>query len=125
MKASVRIITKSSGNAHTAPLFKQLQILPFKELMDFEVGLFMFKFKNGLTPPIFNNTWNYRHQVHGYATRGRENFVTDHSTRSYILNSPINYFPRFFNSLPEQLKRLHSYPEFKRKLFMYLLNRIQ
>lgn len=125
IKACVRIITKSSGNAHTAPLFKQLQILPFKELMDFEVGLFMFKFKNGLTPPIFNNAWNYRHQVHGYSTRGRDNFVTDHSTRSYILDSPLNYFPRFFNSLPEQLKRLQSYPEFKRKLFNYLLNRIQ
>ncbi len=124
-KECVRLITNKPRTAPSAPLFKQLQILPFKELMDFNIAQFMFRFKHGLCPKVFDNQWNYRFSLHSYNTRQRRDFTVDASTRSYIQNSPLNYFPRFFNSLPEYLKRIDDFKEFKRKTFIFLLNRIQ
>ncbi len=46
----MRLITNKHRTAPSAPLFKQLQILPFKELMDFNIAQFMFRFKHGLCP---------------------------------------------------------------------------
>ena len=124
-KQCVRIITRSSGSAPSAPLFKQLQILPYKELRDFQIGLFMHKFMHGKSPPIFNDLWNYRRNIHTYHTRQRDFFHVDVSTRSYIQNSPLNYFPNFFNTLPVYLKRIENFNEFKRKLFIFQLNKVQ
>jgi hypothetical protein len=56
-KKSIRIITRSSYNSHTEPLFKAIGILPLNYLISFFKILFMYDFTNKLLPESFSNTW--------------------------------------------------------------------
>ena len=53
-KRLVRIISNQSFDAHTAPLFRELKILRFTDIFLFQLGKFMYLFKLGLLPEIFN-----------------------------------------------------------------------
>ena len=124
-KKCVRIITNSSSTANSSPLFKQLRILPFKELRDFHIMLFMHKYLHGQQPDIFDGTWQYRHQLHQYNTRNREDLNVDVTTKNYIFKLPLIQFPLIFNSLPEELKSIQDFKLFKKRTFNYLLNNIE
>ena len=124
-KKCVRIITNSSSTASSAPLFKQLRILPFQELRDYNIMLFMHKYLNGQQPDIFDDTWQYRRQFHRYNTRNRDDFNVDNTTKNYIFKLPLIQFPLVFNSLPEELKSIQDFKLFKKRTFNYLLNRIE
>ena len=123
-KECCRIILKKPRRTPSRILFKQLEILPIKKQMDYDVLLFMYKYKNNLQPKVFDNTWNTRNSIHGYETRFRYDFTIDQTNRNFIFNSPLHYFPRIWNSLPENLKIIPTYLEFKRKAFLHILNTI-
>ena len=123
-KKCVRIITHSSATAPSAPLFKQLQILPYAELRDYNIMLFMHKYLHGNQPEVFNGQWTYRNQIHTYNTRRRDDFNVDIATKAYIFKSPLIQFPMVFNSLPEQIKSIRDFKVFKRRVFNYQLNKI-
>ena len=124
-KSCARIIAKTNNNrANTSPLFKQYRILPYDELMTFNICKFMFDYKHGLSPKIFENTWNYIQNVHDHETRNRGDFRTLVSQKQYIMNSPLYKFPRIFNSLPANIKNIENEKEFRRKLFNHLINNI-
>ena len=53
-KRLVHIISNQSFDAHTAPLFRELKILRFTDIFLFQLGKFMYLFKLGLLPEIFN-----------------------------------------------------------------------
>ncbi len=124
-KKCVRIITNSSSTANSSPLFKQLRILPFKELRDYHIMLFMHKYLNNRQPDVFDDTWQYRHQLHQYFTRNRGDLNVDSTTKNYIFKLPLIQFPLIFNSLPEELKSIQDFKLFKKRTFNYLLNRIE
>ena len=56
-KAAIRIIAGKSYNAHTEPLFKELQILPLPDLISFSKIQFMQRFVQNFLPTSFNDTW--------------------------------------------------------------------
>ena len=52
-KSAIRIITGSSYNSHTEPLFKRLQILPLPDLISFSKLQFMRRFsQNSYLPRL-------------------------------------------------------------------------
>ena len=53
-KAAVRIISGAKYNAHTEPLFKNLQILPLPDLISFSKLQFMQRFSQKFLPTSFN-----------------------------------------------------------------------
>ena len=53
-KSAIRIITGSSYNSHTEPLFKRLQILPLPDLISFSKLQFMHIFSLKFLPSLFN-----------------------------------------------------------------------
>ena len=53
-KSAIRIITGSSYNSHTEPLFKRLQILPLPDLISFSKLQFMHIFSQKFLPSSFN-----------------------------------------------------------------------
>ena len=57
-KAAVRIISSSSYNAHTEPIFKKLKILPLPKLTEFFRLQFFQQFKQGLMPLSLKNIWS-------------------------------------------------------------------
>ncbi len=125
-KNCIRIIAKSNNNReHTKPLFKQYQILPYNELMKFNICKFMHKFKNNLTPRIFDDCWQFNYDIHGYPTRNNNNYVTRTNSNSFIMNTPLFRFPRIFNELPANIKNIQNEKLFHKKLFYHLLNNIE
>ena len=56
-KSAIRIITGSSYNSHTEPLFKRLQILPLPDLISFSKLQFMHRFSQKFLPSLFDETW--------------------------------------------------------------------
>ncbi len=54
---AVRLLFNAKYNAHTEPLFKAAEILPFNNLCDFFKIQFMQQFSQGFLPTSFSNTW--------------------------------------------------------------------
>ena len=54
-KKATRIITFSQFDAHSTPLFKNLRILKFSDLVNFHTSIFMHKFYNNKLPPFFSD----------------------------------------------------------------------
>ena len=123
-KKCVRIICNVSATAPSAVLFKQLGILPYAELRDYNIMLFMHKYLHGSQPEIFEGQWTFRHQVHNYNTRARTDFNVDTATRAFLFKSPLIQFPLIFNSLPNEIKNIRDFKQFKKKVFAYQLNKI-
>ena len=56
-KSAVRIISGSSYNSHTEPLFKKLKILPLPDLITFSKIQFMQRFSQKNLPESVNDIW--------------------------------------------------------------------
>jgi hypothetical protein len=56
-KEAIRAICHAGHREHTAPLFKQLKILPLNELIKFSVLKFMHSFSYNYLPVSFNQMW--------------------------------------------------------------------
>ena len=54
-KKALRLITFSKWTAHTAELFKNLEILTLPKLYIYHIQIFMFKFHNHKLPCLFNH----------------------------------------------------------------------
>ena len=57
-KKAIRIVSGSSYNAHTEPIFKELRILPLSKLILYFNLQLMQKFKQGFLPCSFNSVWS-------------------------------------------------------------------
>ena len=68
-KRSIRLITNTKKRDSTISAFHRLRILRLPELFKYGVLLFMFKFKNNLLPPIFNEFYSVNSAFHRYPTR--------------------------------------------------------
>ena len=115
-KRSIRIICKSSFDAHTDPLFKELRILKFMDICRFQIGKIMYQYKAGLLPKCFDNIFLETNQVHGYNTRSSKSFYI-FSCRTNIRQFSIRFQgPKFFNSLSNDIKTSISIFSFISKL---------
>ena len=56
-KKIVRIMTYSTFYTHTAPIFKELQILTVDKLVVHRIAIVMYKFNNGLLPAVLNTLY--------------------------------------------------------------------
>ena len=54
-KRVVRIIPKSTFNAHLNPIFKKLEQIKISNIKQLELGKFMFSFSHSFLPVIFKD----------------------------------------------------------------------
>ena len=54
-KKAMRIICSQSKYAHTEPVYKELKILDVKNIYNYLVGQFMFRYQNNLLPDVFDS----------------------------------------------------------------------
>jgi hypothetical protein len=87
-KAVIRLISNAKYNSHTAPLFKELKILPLNMLIQLNLSKIMYYFKNNKLPYCFNGSWRTGLEMNivtgGPLLRNADDFVvpfarTDHS----------------------------------------------
>ena len=111
-KRVIRIVNKSNYDAHTDPIFKNLNLLKFHDIHLVQLGQFMFAFKISIVPRKFENIFTRNNQIHSYNTRYANSFRLP-LCRTNIRQFSVFYKgPKFFNSLsPEITQALHlSHP---------------
>ena len=54
-KRAVRLIDNSKKAAHSDPLFLKFKILKIQDMVDFNQGIFMYKYVNNMLPTSFAN----------------------------------------------------------------------
>ena len=73
-KRVIRIISKSTFDSNSDPIFKELELLKLNDARQLELGKLMFSFNRSLLPSKFNNYFSLNKQVHSYATRYANDF---------------------------------------------------
>ena len=68
-KKAICIITFSRFDDHTSPLFKQLYLLKFVDLIYFHTALFMYQSHSNILPTVFNDFFSPVSKRHKYNTR--------------------------------------------------------
>ena len=89
-KKSLRIIYFLNHNAHTSPLFRDLNILKLPDKIALENCLFINKYFNKCLPTIFKNWFTLSSDFHTYNTRWSNLgciVVPPHNTKLYGRNS--------------------------------------
>ena len=82
-KKIVRIIRYTHYFAHTEIIFKELGILPIENIFIERVGVFMFKYKNGLLPPVMTDLYLRNNEIHNYETRNCNKFSIASGTETF------------------------------------------
>ena len=121
-KKLVRIISKAPFDAHTGPLFKDLQILKFHNIYKYHTGKLMFLFTKNLLPNYFKSMFILTSRVHSYNTRSSKLFYT-FPCRTNLRQFSIRFQgPKFFDSLSNNIKDSESISLFSKKLKEFLLS---
>ena len=68
-KKALRIITFSSYNEHSSPLFKDPNVVKLSGIITFQLAVFMYKFHNNLLSSVFDPYFNSVRMLHNYNNR--------------------------------------------------------
>ena len=68
-KKVVRIIGNVEYNDHSSPLFKELKILKFDDILKMQLACLMFDYDHGNLPICFNTLFTKTSIIHSYGTR--------------------------------------------------------
>ena len=121
-KRAVRIVNYSTYDANTGPIFKKLELLKLHDIHLFQLGFFMFSFKNSTLPSKFNNLFFMNSQIHNYNTRSAHSFHLPLCRTNTRLFSIYFQGPKFYNSFNSVITGSSSSASFKRKLKEILLS---
>jgi hypothetical protein len=126
-KMAIRAITNSRYNAHTGPIFKRLNILPFQLLAQYFQLKFMFEFKNNLSPRSFANIWKTRGQLNNGNIFLRNNQVFHVPLARLCLLKRLPYcslpdaWNKFTGNEQEVVKQATSRQQFSKRLKKHLI----
>ena len=107
-------MTFTSYHAHTAPIFRDLEILTTDKLIVHRIGIVMYKFNYGFLPEVFKNSEIYSHN-----TRSKDMFQISSGTQTFS-----NISARICNSLVVNIDINVSLIKFKVSLKQYLLSNV-
>jgi hypothetical protein len=128
-KKAIRIITNSSYNAHTEPLFKKTCILPFPNLCEFFKVQFMHSFKNNFLPSSFLNTWTTNRERRAdqaeIELRNDNDFFIPLARSNKLAKFPLTSFPQIWHNFPDgSIKFIRNKIEFNSKLKKHYINEL-
>jgi hypothetical protein len=97
-KAAVRIVCNAGYRDHTAPLFKQLGILPLNELIKYSNLKFMHNFSHRKLPLSFHDMWTTnRERNPNLALRNADNLYIPAHNFATLKKLPLFSFPKIWN----------------------------
>ena len=127
-KAAVRIISSSSYNAHTEPIFKNLNILPLPKLTLFFKLQFFQQFKTGFFPSGLRNMWSTAYELNPdrlYHLRNDDDICTPISRLVHFNNFPLYSIPQVWSEFKEEeIKIQQNKILFSSLLKKHLLNQL-
>lgn len=124
-KKAIRIVCKTSYNAHTAPLFKELDILPIDLQIQYASLSFMHDFTHNKLTHSFNETWMKNNVINEhYNLRNGDDYFIGRHRYNYLTSHPLFNFPSLWNGLDESLKSIEDKNEFIKALKSNLLEHL-
>ena len=123
-KKVIRIMTNSSFDSSSRPIFCELNILPLHLIYKFSLATLMHKIHNGKipAPPQLNLIEN----IHGYNTRlsKQQNYYQNFNRLNVGQFSYISKGIKIWKDVPENLKKLplHVYKKKMKDCFLEILN---
>jgi hypothetical protein len=129
-KAAIRILANKSYNAHTGPLFKKLNILPFTDLVKFFNLQFMQRYIQGFLPISFRDVWltneARRNQDNvNIVLRNSENLHIPFARLSSSLRQPYVLLPKLWSDFTqEDIKIVRNKLDFNLKLKKFMLDEL-
>jgi hypothetical protein len=123
-KKAIRIICNAPSRAHTAPLFKELKILPLEKLIIYSKLKFMHNFVHQKLPFSFNETWlkNIERNPRLNLRNAQDLYIKPINYIS-IKRLPLFTFPSLWNQ-ENQSKAIPELVKYLRSLKIRLLNEI-
>ena len=73
-KKAIRIICSKNRFSHSGPLMKELSVLRVKNIYNYLVGQFMFRYEDKLLPNVFESYFTLSNTIHAYNTRQQSSF---------------------------------------------------
>ena len=92
-KKVVRFMTYFYYYSHTAPIFRDLDILTIDQLIVHRIGTVMYKFNYGLLPDVLSTMYRKNCEIHSYNTRSKDMFRISSGTQTFS-----NISARIWNS---------------------------
>ena len=124
-KKAIRTICNVPSRTHTAPLFKELKILPLEKLISYSKIKFMHNFVHQKLPFSFNETWMKNNERNpGLNLRNAQDYFVKPSIFTTLKRLPLFTFPSLWNS-ETALKDIQDSKIFLRSLKIRLLNEIE
>jgi hypothetical protein len=124
-KKAIRIMTNSTYNAHTKPLFIQHAILPFDKLILQSQLNFMHAIEYKYAPPSFNDTWQKnRDRDPDVNLRNAEDYYLTRPRTETFKKSTFYAIPTAWNDLIPEIKYQENKFTFKWALKAHLLSEI-
>jgi hypothetical protein len=124
-RKAIRIITKSSYNDHTGPLFLSLRILPFDKIIQLNRLLFMHSVTYSYAPLSFHDTWSLNENRDlNYDLRNRDTFLTPPVRIELFRKIPLYSLPTEWNNLGEHIRLQRNRTTFKIALTDFLFDNI-
>ena len=115
-KRVIRIVSRSSSDAHTNPIFVSLRILKFEDIFKLQIGKVMYLYRNGLLPVSFNDMFLLNCDIHAYNTRNKNSFRLPYCRTNVRKFSLRFQGPKIFNSLSSEIQNAFSTALFTSKL---------
>ena len=127
-KKAIRLISGSRYNAHTDPLFKNLNILKVKDIFVIQSLKFYYNYVNDKLPEYFKNIFNDVRDIHEYNTRSSTSLHIPR-TRRHKTNKTTRYsIPHIMNNFPLTVRekiRTHSFNTIKSHAKKFILDTYQ
>ena len=120
-KRVIRIVSRSSFDAHANSIFVSLRILKFEDIIKLQIGKVMFLYKNGLLPDSFNDMFLLNCDIHSYNTRNKNSFLLP-CCRTNVRKFSLPFQgPKIFHSLSSEILNASSTALFTSKLKSFFL----
>ena len=124
LKRTVRTVASKNRFAHTKELFKDLNILPVPEMIEYNVLKFMHKFVHGNLPSTFDNTWDTNVHVSQRQTRQASDIHLIAFQLEYFRKMPLFSYPNIWNNIPNNLKLIVEEDQFNVEVRKHLFANI-
>jgi hypothetical protein len=121
-KVAIRIIANLRRQNSSYSFCKNNSLLRLPEIYTLYTGIFMFKYKNGFLPSIFNNLFVQNLTIHNYPTRNSKKLRIPRMTTkigdAFITKTGVH----LWNKLPDSITTKKTLCPFKGSLIKHLLS---
>ena len=124
-KKAIRIVSGANYRDHTKPLFVANKILPINKNSELNILKIMFRCDRDDIPNCIKDNWRRNRDVSGREGRNADHFYQETINVKYLENSPLFYFPKLYNDLPNEIKLVASEKEFIKEVKHLLFERLE